>query len=171
MDTLRRPAGIIIVLLTAGLGLWADLYSKALSVQRLSAPASPYDFIPGYLQFTFVENHGAVFGFGQGGRWIFVAVSIAAIAFVAYLFAKSPRRWWYDVALGMLLAGILGNLYDRVFIGYVRDMIHALPRWPGVFPWVFNIADSLLCVSIGVLLVTGLFTPEEKADDRHADGT
>ena len=62
----------------------------------------------------------------------------------------------------MLLAGILGNLYDRVFIGYVRDMIHVFPRWPNLFPWVFNIADSLLCVSIGILLIAGILTPEPK---------
>ena len=76
MDTLRRPAGIIIVLFTATLGVCADLYTKALSVQRLSPPAAPCNFIPGYLQFTFVENHGAVFGLGQGGRWIFVGATV-----------------------------------------------------------------------------------------------
>ena len=77
----------------------------------------------------------------------------------------------------MLLAGVLGNLYDRVMFRYVRDMIHAVPgwRWPAgihkalpflptdVFPYIFNVADSLLCVGVGVLLVSSFFAPREPA--------
>ena len=53
----------------------------------------------------------------------------------------------------MLLAGVLGNMFDRIRFGYVRDMIHALPMWPRFFPWVFNIADSLLCVGVTLMLL------------------
>lgn len=153
--------GLATLLIVAASSLAADLWTKRIAVERLSPPERPYEFLPGLLHFTYVANHGAVFGLGQGYRWLFVLVSFAAIAFVGYLFAKSPRRWWYDLTLGMLLAGILGNLYDRIFIGHVRDMIHALPHWPNFFPWVFNVADSLLCVSIVILMVAGFFLPED----------
>lgn len=160
-SALRQLPGYYRLLLTAVLGFALDLYTKHLSVQLLDGGKSS-EFLPGYLHFESVSNHGAVFGLGQGYRWIFVVVSIAAIAFVAYLYRRGLRRWWYDITLGMLLAGILGNLYDRILIGHVRDMIHALPRWPDFFPWVFNVADSLLCVSIGILLITGLFIGDEQ---------
>ena len=177
----RRPIGLVVLLLTTIVGLGLDLWTKHLSITFFSptdlAGLSPAEiagrqseiaFIPGYLHFTYVQNHGAVFGIGQGGRWIFVLVSFAAIAFVSYLYVKSPKRWWYDLTLGMLLAGILGNLYDRIFIGHVRDMIHALPRWPNLFPWIFNVADSLLCVSIGILLIAGFFLSDEAKSERKS---
>ena len=47
-------------------------------------------------------------------------------------------------------------MYDRIVFGYVRDMIHALPRWPNLFPWIFNVADSMLCVGVFLLIVYSL---------------
>jgi len=93
---------------------------------------------------------------------LFIGVSIAAIVFLIFLFTASDRRRIYQVLLGMLMAGVLGNLYDRVTLGYVRDMIHALPRWPGFFPWIFNVADSLLCVGVGMIVLINLIRPRER---------
>lgn len=145
------------------LGVVADLWTKHLAVQYLAEPQTESQFIPGYLHFTYVENLGAVFGAGQGLRWVFVGVSVLAIGAVAWMFVQSAGKRVYQLLLGMLLAGIVGNLYDRIHYGYVRDMIHALPRWPSLFPWVFNVADSLLCVSIGALILHGLLFPDPPA--------
>ena len=171
-DNLLSPIGLVLFVGMTTIGLVVDLVSKAIAVDRL-APNRTYRFIPNYLHFTYVENFGAVFGQGQGYRWLFVAVSIGAIAFLVYLYAQSNGRRFYQFLLGMLLAGVLGNMYDRVRFGYVRDMIHALPGvyWPdavakhlpdtmaggGVFPWVFNIADSFLCVGIFLMIVYSMF--------------
>ena len=129
------------------------------------------EFIPNWLHWTYTENHGAVFGSGQGLRWLFVGVSVLAIGFLFYLFATSGRQRVYQVLVGILMAGVLGNLYDRLTYGYVRDMIHALPgwKWPDwmvrslpdawrwkyqdVFPWIFNVADTLLCVGVFLMIV------------------
>ena len=174
------------LIVTVVIGLALDLITKHLAATRLAGREIP--FIPDWLSFTYVENRGAVFGLGQGRQILFICVSAIAIGFVVYLFTRPPRRWWYDITLGMLLAGILGNLYDRAVFGYVRDMIHALPGfyWGGTwqipfinypppdrayFPWVFNVADSLLCVSITILLVTGLLTPDVRPDDAATDTT
>ena len=163
-----KPAsrGFLTLLITAILGFVVDLITKSISFEHLVPPEPAYEFIPGFIHFTAVQNRGAVFGMGQGMRWLFILISLAAIVFVAYLFVRSRRQWWMNLTLGMLLAGIIGNLYDRVIFGYVRDMIHAFPRWPNLFPWVFNVADSLLCVSIGILLVTGMFAPDERITDK-----
>ena len=161
---------------TAAAGLTLDLWSKwysfeALAVAIVKRPdgrvlveSRTHEWIPGFVHFHVTANQGAVFGAGQGYRWLFVGVSAAAIAFLIFLFLNSRRQWFYQIVLGMLLAGVLGNLYDRLMFGYVRDMIYALPKWE-VFPWIFNVADSLLCVGVGVMIVYSLFAPgkERKA--------
>ena len=185
-DTLRSPAAILLFAGTAAIGLAADLWTKAAAVAYLK-DGNIVRFIPGLVQFTYTENHGAVFGLGQGQQALFLTVSVGAIGFLVFLFLTSGRSRMYQLILGMLLAGVLGNMYDRLHFGYVRDMIHALPGWqwpdwfvrllpgawqpPGgrgldVFPWIFNVADSLLCVGVGAMLVYSFFTEIRR---KHAD--
>ncbi|MGD0464483.1 MAG: signal peptidase II [Tepidisphaeraceae bacterium] len=153
---LRSPAALLRFLLVAGVGVALDLWTKSLAFSSPSLWRQPYRFIPGWLEFEVVQNQGAVFGLGQGWRILFVTVSVAAIIFLLYLFATSGKKLVYQILLGMLLAGVLGNLYDRVMFGYVRDMIHALPRWPKFFPWIFNVADSLLSSGVTLLILYNL---------------
>lgn len=116
-------------------------------------------FVPGYLNFQALVNQGAVFGIGQGQRFLFLIVSALAIGFILYLFAASKQQRLYQLVLGLLLAGVIGNMYDRLNLGFVRDMIHALPgrTWPGtqreIFPWIFNLADMWLCVGVGLIFL------------------
>lgn len=174
----RSIPALACFLLTAGIGLAADQWSKAAAFRELAGgltegvdgrpvPADPRSlhFIPGLLHFDVTSNYGAVFGIGQGQRALFIVVSVAAILFIFYLFATSGRQRVYQVILGMLLAGVLGNLYDRLVLGYVRDMIHALPRWPGFFPWIFNVADSLLCVGVFLMIVYSFLHDPHKVED------
>jgi signal peptidase II len=169
-ENLRSPAALSRFFVTAAAGLGLDLWTKSLALANLK-DSSAINFWPGWLQLEYTENHGAVFGIAQGQRWIFLLVSVAALFFLTYLFASSGRRPFYQVILGLLLAGVLGNLYDRIEFGYVRDMIHSLPGWhwpdwvqhllpmipPEVFPWIFNVADSLLCVGVGLMLIYSVF--------------
>jgi signal peptidase II len=163
-DNFRSPAALARFILTMALGLGLDLWSKSAAFERLARwqpdgqlLSHEYPLLPGWLHFQVTTNRGAVFGLGQGNRELFVGVSIVAIVFLAYLFAHSRRQRLYQIVLGMLLAGVLGNLYDRIVFGYVRDMIHALPRWPNLFPWIFNVADVLLCCGVAALVLHGLF--------------
>ena len=171
----RSPSAWVRFALTAAVGLAADLYTKSLAAARLGDGQPPVVVVPGWLQFEFVKNPGAVFGIAPGRQWVFLIVSVLAVAFLGYLFAQSGRRRFYQVVLGLLLAGVLGNLYDRVAFGYVRDMIHGIPGWrwpagvhralhlhsPEVFPYIFNVADTLLCCGVGILLVGSFFAPAE----------
>src|SRR5215212_4889576 len=128
LENLRSLPALLCFFGTAAIGLTVDLWSKAAAVEHL-AFGQVVRFIPGLLHFEYTRNYGAVFGLGQGQKVLFVTVSILAIAFLTYLFASSGRARIYQIILGMLLAGVLGNMYDRVQLGYVRDMLHGLPGW------------------------------------------
>src|SRR5205814_1824828 len=128
----RSPAALCCFLLTAVLGLSLDLWTKKVAFERLAPwgvehrPSgavvvhipdgeSPpiVRVVPGWLNFMAMVNQGAVFGIGQGKRALFLTVSVAAILFIFYLFLTSERQPFYQFVLGLLLAGVLGNLYDR----------------------------------------------------------
>ncbi|MBC8105275.1 MAG: signal peptidase II [Anaerolineae bacterium] len=192
LDNFRSPPALIAFVGTCALGLAADLLTKVWAFRKLEMNSEAYQFIPGWLHFETTVNQGAVFGLGQGQRWLFVGVSILAIGFLSWLFASSERRQiGYHILLGMLLAGVLGNLYDRIAFGHVRDMIHALPgqRFSGtwqlpllnyppsdrqVFPYIFNVADMLLCTGVFLMIVYSFFhKPAENSsatDDSRATG-
>ena len=190
-EPLRSPLALLLFFGIAAVGIVADLWSKAAAVEHLK-DAVPVRFIPGLVHLTYTENHGAVFGLGKGQIPVFLSVSVIAIGFLVFLFLTSGRARGYQLVLGMLLAGVIGNMYDRLKFGYVRDMIHGLPGWhwpdwvvrllpmkwqpatPGegleVFPWVFNIADSLLCVGVAAMLVYSFVTEHRRKREAETLG-
>lgn len=119
----------------------------------------PIVLIPHVLNLRLTTNTGAVFGLGKGGQWVFIVASVIAMGVVGRVFwrSKADARWLH-VALGLIVAGALGNLYDRVRYGAVRDMFLMLPD-TGLWPWIFNIADVALVVGVGVLAVLMWFLP------------
>jgi signal peptidase II len=170
-ENFRSPLAMLLFVGTTLVGLAADLATKVWAFRTLPTAvltqpdgrvvvySETYHLIPGWLEFTCTANQGAVFGLGQGQRALFIAVSVLAIGFLSFLFARSDRHRGYQFILGMLLAGVLGNMIDRVTLGYVRDMIHALPRWPNLFPWIFNVADSLLVCGVSLMILRGFLYP------------
>jgi lipoprotein signal peptidase len=105
--------------LFAALGLALDLYTKHLAFTRLSLDSNDPSgvIIKDVMSFRRSLNPGALFGLGKGLVPIFIAASVLALAFVLYLFAHSSRnRRSLHIALGLVLAGALGNLYDRTFV-------------------------------------------------------
>lgn len=135
--------------------------------------ALPWDL----LDLRLVLNYGAVFGIGQHRRELFIVFTVLATVAAVLLFARGTRVRMKSshIAIGLILAGGLGNLYDRMVYGAVRDFLHMLPgwqlpngwRWPGnansdVFPWVFNVADVLLLAGMGIFVLASF------AEDRRA---
>jgi len=120
------------------------------------ASAVPNDsrtLVPGVLDLHLTLNTGAVFGIGQGQRWLFIVVSVLATGVILVLVWRSPAdARVYHVALGMILSGALGNLYDRMNFAAVRDMLHLFPTtdW---YPWIFNLADVALVVGVAIVLL------------------
>lgn len=167
-DNFLSPAALLRFYGVCVAGMAIDIWSKYLAQHHLRGGPGVV-VVEGWLHFEWVTNPGAVFGIGAGNRWLFVGVSILAIGFLTYLFAAAHKRQWgYQIILGMLLAGVLGNLYDRIMYGHVRDMFRILPgwQWPGewqvlgyppvnreVFPYVFNVADVLLCTGVTLMLL------------------
>lgn len=139
-------------------GLALDLWTKKVVFDWLEHRDN-VSIINGFLQLTRALNNGAAFGLLPGRPYLLVAVSVVAlIAIIAvFLFSRSRQRLVH-IALGLFTAGVCGNLYDRIFNGgFVRDFIDVV-YWPGKHWPAFNIADSLLCVGVGLLLISTFFT-------------
>ena len=101
--------------IVTGVFLGADLWTKAWAVRTLPVESpDPPTYLFGLFSFRRSFNTGALFGLGEGLSSVFIAASVLALVFVLYIFACSSRRQWtMHVALGLILAGALGNLYDR----------------------------------------------------------
>ena len=108
------------------------------------------EVIPGILNITMVRNTGVSFGLFGGGeaRWALSVFSIVVAGGLAWWALKAERRTLV-AAIGLVIGGAIGNAIDRIQYGYVVDFIDF--SGTGVFPWVFNIADS--AITIGVLLL------------------
>lgn len=151
-------------------------------ISELIPAHEPVVVIPHLLRFELVLNPGAVFGVGPGQRVFFVVFTLAALAFGLWVFARWTRadQWGAHASVGLIMAGGLGNLYDRVVYGCVRDFLHPLPtaplpfglKWPGgseqLWPWVSNVADAFLLVGIGGLIIALWRDPFEAGPDEKA---
>jgi signal peptidase II len=151
--------------ITAFLGTALDLWTKS-AVFRWLEPGGEYPVIDGFLHLVTRLNDGAAFGIAGGQRPLLIAVSgIALIVIVAVFMFSANEHKLLPAALGLFTAGVCGNLYDRIFNeGLVRDFIDVV-YWPGKHWPAFNVADSLLCIAVGLLLISSLFTG--KSSQRH----
>jgi signal peptidase II len=134
---------------------------------------TPVTLVPKVLDFTLVLNPGAVFGIGAGKRWFFVLITFVAVVVGTIGFARFTRAkdWSSHLAIGLILGGGLGNLYDRLIYACVRDFLHPLPgvklpfgwSWPWggseVWPYVSNVADAFLIVGVVMLAWKSFFPP------------
>lgn len=147
-----------------------DQASKAWAVRGLRF-GREIKVIDGLLSFVYAENPGVAFGQlqegGSFGRWFFVVLaSVAGIAVLYYFFRTARNDDRILGACALLLAGIFGNLTDRVRLGFVIDFILVYYRsfhWP-----VFNVADA--CISLGaLLLIYDMFAQgrQERRDKRQ----
>jgi len=194
----------IVLLGISVIGLIADLWSKAyafahvagtpVDIHRADVIASddlnnliPYHesmtIISSVLDFRLVLNPGAVFGIGAGQRWFFVVFTIFAIMIAIVLFVRWTRAkdWVAHAGFGLIIAGGIGNLYDRLMFACVRDFIHPAPgvqlpfglKWPNsgstdLWPYVSNVADAFLIVGIVMLMIHAWKMPAPEQDGSDA---
>ena len=141
--------------------IWLDQLTKWLAVTLLQGnPSVP--IIPGALQLTYLENPGAAFGMLQNNRWVFLIIStVGILGVLAYLLIKRPTSRLLCLALSFIVGGGIGNMIDRVLLGYVVDFIDfCLINFA-----IFNVADSFVCVGAGFLALWVILDTvrEEKA--------
>jgi signal peptidase II len=177
---------LVLFIVTASLGCGADLVTKSwcFSAEHLRAGNIAWLW-QGHVGIQLSRNLGALFGMGQGKFAYFAMLSIAAaIAIPIWLFLfRAARDAWLTFALGCVMGGVLGNLYDR--LGFSGDSwygpgnaapeaVHAVRdwilwqvndrwRWPN-----FNIADSLLVVGVAILLLHAFLHSESQSGEHSA---
>jgi signal peptidase II len=137
-----------------------DLWTKKIAfdyLKRQDTNAVPV--IDGFLQLVIRLNKGAAFGMASGHTHLLIAISAIALAIILAIFLFGGiRQRLMHIALGLFAAGVCGNLYDRVFNhGFVRDFIDVV-YWPGKHWPAFNLADTMLCVGVGLLIISNLLT-------------
>ncbi|MBW2733533.1 MAG: signal peptidase II [Deltaproteobacteria bacterium] len=125
-----------------------------------------FDLIDNYLRFEYHENPGMAFGMGRdwpGGRFILIGLGLAVIFFVWYLVKDVKNRQKLTaVAFGLVAGGAIGNFIDRITIGRVVDFI--VMHWRHKHAWpAYNIADAVLVVGVGLLLIA--LSAQPKKDD------
>lgn len=159
-----RPA--LVVAGTAAFLYVADQVSKALVVAALDR-GEYVDVVGDLLRIWYVQNTGAAFSLLPGALWLFLPVTVVALVMIGYFFrAFRDRGPWIHVVLGTILAGTLGNLTDRLRLGYVVDFI-SVGIGDARFP-TFNVADSAVVVGIGVLVLYLTFAERRAARDERA---
>jgi signal peptidase II len=153
-------------LLAAGAVFMIDQTTKAWAVRRLRF-GDVKEVIPNFLNFSYATNPGVAFsmfdGHGDAGRWGLSIVALVAASLVLYFFWRTPRT--DDRILGalcLLLAGIVGNVVDRIRLGFVVDFIDVqFGSWH--YP-TFNVADMAICIGAG-LLILDMFLSKKKESE------
>lgn len=140
-----------VLLADQGLKLWVSLNFKVME----SRPA-----LPGIFDWFYIQNDGAGWGMFSGRLGLFVLITIPVLIYLIYLIYKNRHRAWYiHLSYGLLLGGALGNLVDRLRLGYVVDMIRlSFINFP-----IFNIADTALTLGV-ISLILILFFAEHSEE-------
>ncbi len=179
----RHAPSVALFLATLVATLTADLVVKDLAFEHVAGSPvvlsretaddprvipyhQPIVLVPHVLSMRLTTNTGAVFGLGKGAQWVFIIVSVLAVFVIGRVFCQSRAGAWpLHLSLGLILAGALGNLYDRVLFSAVRDMFWLFPS-TGLWPWIFNAADAALMVGVAVLLVVIWLGDKRSPDDQ-----
>lgn len=107
--------------------------------------------IPGVLNFTYVENRGMAFGLLSDHRWVFMVLSVLGILLVGYYLFRYVKSTLGRVALALIVGGGIGNMIDRISLGFVVDFIDfcLFDFWV----WVFNLADAAVCIGAALFIL------------------
>jgi signal peptidase II len=151
----------------AVVGLALDVLTKIIAVNQLE-PGEPVRLVGGLLTLRLIRNAGAAFSQGEGFTAVFAMAAVLVLAFVTFRLVPKLGHLGWAVALGLLCAGVAGNLSDRIFRspavlrGHVVDFLQ-LPHWP-----IFNVAD--MCISAAAVMVMVLAVVKNVGVDGRRPG-
>lgn len=159
--------------LAAG-GAAFDLWTKAAIFKKVGPPGSePISLVNNILELRTSYNTGALWGMGANWPYsslIFAGLSVmAAFLIIWWLFTQGAAKdFWMTTALGLIMAGALGNCYDRLMFGHVRDFMHFHIDPIGFDCAIFNFADNMLVGGAVILMILAL-KPEKQNDSAHSE--
>jgi signal peptidase II len=130
------------------------------------------DSITTFFNLIHVRNYGAAFSFldNEGGwqRWGFsIFAAVISVVLIVWIARLSPQKKLEGLALGLILGGALGNLYDRVTLGFVVDFLDF--HWSGWHFPAFNVADSGITLGAILILADGFLNRTDQTANREAD--
>lgn len=142
---MKKRTSYIIIGITIVVGIILDLVTKSYFAEYFSVHSEDIVVIPNFFIFTFLKNTGAAYGiFGDSTVMLSIVSILFVITFIIYDIFNHQNNIWYSLGIGLIISGAIGNLVDRLFLGYVRDFISLR-----IFNFVFNLAD--LFITIGVI--------------------
>lgn len=155
VDKKKLLIWLLLDFLFIGVWLAVDLLTKEFVYGPMAMGDPDIIIWRGVLRLTPVENTGASFGIFQGKTDILTIISLVTVAVMTLVmvFSIKVRNGWYRSALILLIAGGLGNIIDRLALGYVRDWIY----FELIDFAVFNLADTGLCVGCALLIIFVIF--------------
>lgn len=146
---MKKRTSYIIIFSIIIVGIVLDLVSKHFFALRFETNSQKIVVIPNLFEFVFVKNTGAAYGiFGDSTVMLSVVSILFIIGFVLFDIFNHKNDWLYIFGNGLILSGAIGNLVDRLFLGYVRDFISIK-----LFSFVFNLADLFITAGVICFLV------------------
>jgi signal peptidase II len=143
----------------------SDQGTKAI-VRATFALGESRPVIDGFFNLTYVRNTGAAWGMLGGQNTALTILSIAMlIALIIFRRSFLGSAWEHRVAFGLMIGGIVGNLLDRIRLGWVTDFFDFYVKnwhWPA-----FNIADAAICIGVGIYILSAFWVPHHPLNDRR----
>ena len=131
----------------------ADQLTKQLVVNFLDKE-EPFYVIKDVFRFSYVENRGAAFGMLDDHRWVFMIVStVAIVGIIFYMWKFCRDSKLLCLGLSLIVGGGIGNMIDRIFLGYVIDFLDFC-AFPNLWMWVFNVADAFVCIGAAIVVLS-----------------
>ena len=163
MSKMQKNTRIIKTAICLAVALFVTLFdqiTKLIVVKNMELGES-VDVIKGVFRFTYITNDGSAFGMFADSRWVFMVFSTLGIcAMIAYVVAFAKENSTFTtVSFGMVIGGGIGNMIDRIFngenvgAGVVIDFLDFC-AFPEVWKWIFNVADSFVCVGVALLFLS-----------------
>jgi signal peptidase II len=152
-DATGRPMWLVFVGLATGIAV-IDQLTKAW-LTSFMAPGASVDVIGDVIRLVNSHNSGGLFGLFRDQALPFALVSLVVVALIIAFHARSGRSSYLSITLGLLLGGAIGNLTDRLRLGYVVDFVDA--GLGGVRWYTFNVADAAISFAILLLLAASLW--------------
>jgi len=150
---------IFILIITGIIVFFIDQYTKII-VDKTYSLSEHREIIPGFMRLTKTYNDGIVFGFFSNSENIYISsiitvISISALIALVFIFFKTSNTFFAELSITFIMAGAIGNIFDRIVRGKVIDFIELYYKnfsWP-----VFNFADTFISIGVIMLIINELW--------------